>query len=56
MKVLRRANSGVWGFFPSCFSKIVGCGVGFLSWCPVVVCEQRNVGGRSCFCGSCEDA
>lgn len=29
VNVLRRANGGVWGFFPGCFSKVVGCGVGF---------------------------
>jgi len=29
MKVLRRANGGVWGSFPGCFTKVVGCGVGF---------------------------
>ena len=29
MKVLGRANGGVWGFIPGCFSKVVGCGVGF---------------------------
>ena len=29
MKVLRRANGGVWGFILGCFSKVGGCGVGF---------------------------
>jgi hypothetical protein len=29
VKVLRRANGGVWGFFPDRFSKVVGCGIGF---------------------------
>jgi len=54
VKVLRRANGGVWGFFRLFFK---GCWLWymFLSWCSAVVCEQRNVGGRSCFCGSCDD-
>jgi len=29
VKVLGRANGGVWGFILGCFSKVVGCGVGF---------------------------
>ncbi|AET00218.1 transmembrane protein, putative [Medicago truncatula] len=28
----------------------------FLSWCSWVVCGQWNVGGRSCFCVSSDDA
>jgi len=29
VKVLGRANGGVWGSIPGCFSKVVGCCVGF---------------------------
>jgi len=55
MKVLRRANGGVWGFFWLFFK---GCWLWcrFLSWCSAVVCEHQNVDGRSCFCGSCDNA
>jgi len=40
--------------FPAVF---IGCWLfcRFLSWCSGVVCEQRNMGGGSCFCGSCDD-
>lgn len=51
MKVLGRANGGVWGFIPDSFSKVVGCCLGFyVVIYSGVVCEQQNVGGGSCFC------
>ena len=55
VKVLGRANGGVLGFYFQLFFK--GCWLlyRFLSWCSRVVCEQQNVGGGSCFCGSCDD-
>jgi len=55
VKVLRRANCGVLGFYSQLFFK--GCWLlcRFLSWCSGVVCEQRNVGDGSCFCNRCDD-
>jgi len=38
--------------FPAVFQRLL---CRFLSWCSGVVCEQRNVGGGSCFCASCDD-
>jgi hypothetical protein len=55
VKVLGRANSGVWVFYSRLFFKGCWSLCVFLSWCSGVVCEQRNEGGGSCFCGSCDD-
>jgi hypothetical protein len=54
VKVLGRANGGVWGSILGCFSKVVGCCVGFYVVVRGVVCKKQNVGGGSCFCGSCD--